>query len=88
MDAEQIIRELNKLPPDEQRKVLAVLTANINQTVTGEEERREQEVLERLLAKGVISEIAAPMTDAEDDACPPVEIGGEPLSEIIIRERR
>jgi len=32
--------------------------------------------------------IAAPMTDAEDDACPPVEIGGEPLSEMIIRERR
>jgi len=40
------------------------------------------------LEKGLISEIVKPMTDEEDDEFPPVEIEGEPLSKMIIRERR
>jgi len=45
-------------------------------------------VLNRLLEKGLISKIVKPMSDEEDDEFPPIEIEGEPLSKIIIRERR
>ncbi len=75
MDAQHIIEEARKLPVDEQRNLVEALTVSINQTNVSEEERHEREVLEMLSAKGVISEIVAPMTDAEDDEFPPIEIG-------------
>jgi hypothetical protein len=86
MDTQQIIVEASKLPVDEQRKLVETLNANINKTNLSEEERREQEVLETLLAKGVISRIPPRWNDDEDFE--PEEIEGEPLSETIIRERR
>ncbi len=88
MDAQHIIEEARKLSLAEQRKLVEALTANISQPETGADDRREQEVLERLVAKGVISEIVAPMSDEEDGEYPPMEIAGEPLSEMIVRERR
>lgn len=45
-------------------------------------------LLKRLLEKGLITEIAGPMTDEEDDEFDAIEIGGEPLSQMILRERR
>lgn len=88
MDAAEIISEVTRLPLAEQKQVLEKIGENIKQIEVSEEERLEQLVLERLLAKGIISEIAAPMTDDEDDEVEPIEIEGEPLSEMIIRERR
>ncbi len=57
--------------------------------LTDEEiERRENEFEQYLLAKGIISKIPARNeTDADDDF-EPVKFEGEPLSEMIIRERR
>lgn len=86
MSLQEIISEIGKLPLSEQRQVLETLNENIKQAELSEEERLEQEVLKRLLAKGIISEIP-PRWD-EDDDFEPIEIGGEPLSEMIIRERR
>ena len=47
----------------------------------------EDEFLQLLLAKGLISNIPEGITDDEDDF-EPVEFEGEPVSEMIIRERR
>ena len=44
--------------------------------------------LRRLMKKGLLSEISDPMTDEEDDEYEAMEIEGEPLSEMILRERR
>ena len=86
---EQVIQTIQHLPAIEQKKVLNWLEENkpaIDKKLS--EEELERKVLERLLAKGLISEIVEPMTDEEDDEFEPIEIEGEPLSEMIIRERR
>lgn len=52
-------------------------------------EDREDEFERQLLAKGVISHIPSrDETDDEFDRFEPIEVGGEPLSETIVRERR
>jgi len=49
----------------------------------------EDEFERQLLAKGVISHIPTrDETDEEFDKFEPIEFGGEPLSETIVRERR
>jgi hypothetical protein len=48
----------------------------------------EAEVLQRMLASGLITQLPDPAEDIDDDADPPIVIQGEPLSETIIRERR
>jgi len=50
-------------------------------------ERREDEFEQYLLAQGIISSIPARDETDEDDLFSPVKFG-EPLSEMIIRERR
>ncbi len=86
---EQVIQTIKQLPAAEQQKVLEWLKEyqrTVNERTS--EEELERKVLENLLAKGLISEIVEPMTDEEDDEFEPIEIEGEPLSEMIIRERR
>ena len=52
-------------------------------------EAREDAFERKLLAEGFISSIPdRDETDEEYDAFEPIEIEGEPLSEMIIRERR
>ena len=52
-------------------------------------EAREDAFERKLLAEGFISSIPArDETDEEYDAFEPIEIEGEPLSEMIIREKR
>ncbi len=89
-DVERVIQTIQRLSASEQNKVLQWLEERkpiIKANVAGEE-NLEREVLEQLLAKGLLSEIVEPMTDDEDDEFEPIEIEGEPLSEMIIRERR
>jgi len=88
-NSEQVIETIRHFPVFEQRKILDWLEEykpTIDEKAS--EEEIERKVLERLLAKGLISEIVEPMTDEEDDEFEPIEIEGEPLSEMIIRERR
>lgn len=88
-NSEQVIETIQRLPAIERKKVLEWLEENkpaIDEKIS--EEELERKVLERLLAKGIISEIVEPMTDEEDDEFKPVKIEGEPLSEMMIRERR
>jgi arsenate reductase-like glutaredoxin family protein len=88
-NSEQVIETIQRLPASEQKKVLGWLEEHkteIDEKLS--EEELEQKVLKNLLAKGIISEIVEPMTDEEDDEFEPIEIEGEPLSEMIVRERR
>jgi len=95
MTTTEILQEIQKMPINEKRRVLAKLNDEIAQTKTGgnlsddETERREREFEQEMLAKGHFSHIPLrKMTDAEFEDFEPLEIEGEPLSEQIIRERR
>ena|SRR5271166_3005182 len=46
------------------------------------------ELNQRLLASGLVTQLPDPAEDIDDDDDPPIVIRGEPLSETIIRERR
>ena len=51
-------------------------------------EAREEAFARKLLAEGFISNIPARGETDEEDDFEPIEFEGEPLSEMIIRERR
>ena len=94
MTPTEVLSEIQKLPLNDARQVANQLTNYLREKeqgyVTDEEmERREDEFERYLLAKGVASHIATrDETDEEFDAFEMIEVGGEPLSETIIRERR
>jgi len=87
-NVEEVKRIIQQLPAAEQKELLEWFEEHkpIDEKVS--EEDLEARVLNRLLEKGLISEIVKPMTDEEDDDFEPIEIEGEPLSKMIIRERR
>ena len=88
-NVEEVKRTIQQLPAAEQRELLEWFEEHkpiIDEEVS--EEELEAKVLNRLLEKGLISEIVKPMTDEEDDDFELIEIEGEPLSKMIIRERR
>lgn len=62
----------------------------IRQELSAEElEAREDEFERKLLAEGFITSIPPrDESDEEFDSFEPIEVEGEPLSEMIIRERR
>ena len=86
---EHIIREIQQLPAAEQERIYEWLEENKSVTPTTDVNRPENEaILRHLLSDGLIEEIAAQMSDSEDAAYELMDVGGEPLSEAIIRERR
>ena len=93
MTPTEVLSEIQKLPLSDVRQVANQLTNYLRekeQTVlTAEEtERREDEFEQYLLAKGIISQIPTRNETDLDDDFEPIEFEGEPLSEMIIRERR
>lgn len=94
MTPTEVLSEIQKLPLGDARRVsdeLADYLRKEEQTALSAEEleRREDEFECYLLAKGVISHIPPrDETDEEFDDFEPIEFEGEPLSEMIIRERR
>ena len=85
---EEVKRTIQQLPAAEQRELLEWFEEHkpiIDEEVS--EEELEAKVLNRLLEKGIISEIP-PRWDDDDEDFEPIEIEGEPLSKMIIRERR
>ena len=87
MSTQELLAEIQKLPPAEQRRLLEVLKQD---SMTKSELRpiTEDEVEEILLAKGIISEIPPRVPDDEEETFEPIEVPGKPLSETIIEERR
>ena len=93
MTPTEVINEIQKLPLSDARQVVNQLTNYLRQqeqaNLTEEEtERREDEFEQYLLVKGIISQIPTRDETDEDDDFEPIEFEGEPLSEMIIRERR
>lgn len=85
MTPQEILTEIHKLPPAQKKLVIDSLADQ----ESAKPQITEEEFLQMLLAEGVISEIPnfEDYTD-EDDDFEPIEVEGEPLSEIIIKERR
>ena len=82
MTPQEIIKEIQNLPPTQRKKVIDSVSMDVEQ----EENISEAEVAEYFLAKGVISEIPEKWNEA-DEEFEPIEIKGKPLSETIIEDR-
>lgn len=89
MSAQELLAEIQKLPPEEQRRLLEALSRSLAQPSESRQPISEDEVQRILFEKGIIGNIPDPTqyTD-EDDDFEPIEIKGKPLSETIIEERR
>lgn len=84
MTPQEIISAYQKLPPAQKQEIYNSVADDLQKPKMTEEE------FERMLhAEGIIGNIPnrADYTD-EDDDFDPIEVEGEPLSEMIIRERR
>jgi hypothetical protein len=83
---DRIVEEVRALTPDEQRTLREML----DKLLAADAPRMtEEEIEQRLLAKGIISRIPPRIRDADFYANrKPIEVKGKPLSEIIIEERR
>jgi len=86
-NVEDVKRTIQQLPAAEQKELLEWFEEHRPTDERVSEADLEARVLNRLLEKGLITEIVKPMTDEEDDEFEPIEIEGEPLSKMIIRER-
>ncbi len=94
MTPTEVLNEIQKMPPAEQRKVVEELTDYLRGQENGvlsekELERREREFEQKMYEEGFFANVATRNeTDEEFDEFELLEIEGEPLSETIIRERR
>lgn len=85
-----ILAKLRSLPPD---KIAAVEDfidfLRQQKTEPINEVELERKLQQRLLEKGLLSEIKPPITDFSPyHNRQPIEVKGKPISEIIIEERR
>lgn len=83
MTPQEIINEIQKLPPAQRKEVLDNIASDLpeNGGIS------EAETAERLLANGVIREIPEQWNKPDEDF-EPIDIQGKPLSETIIEGRR
>jgi hypothetical protein len=80
---DQVIREAKALPPGLQRQ----LRDKLNEWL--EKNENESELDRLLMEAGLLSTIPSPVTDLTPwQNRQPVEVGGQPLSETIIEDRR
>jgi hypothetical protein len=89
MSAQELLAEIHKLPPEEQRRLRHALASEAGQGSEPQQPVSEDEIEKILFAKGIIGEIPSlsDYTD-EDEDFEPIEVAGKPLSETIIEERR
>ena len=85
MSPQEIIGNVQALPVEAQRQILAALQQNLSQYNFAP--ISEDEIEQALLAKGLISFVPERLPDDDDEAYLPVEVDGQPLSETIIEER-
>lgn len=82
MTAQEILNEIHKLPPTEQKEVFDSLSENLH--TIGIDELRLQKAL---FGSGLLREFK-PARSQEPTDFTPIKINGKPLSETIIEERR
>jgi len=86
-DTNQLLKEIDKLAPDDLRKLQTAVTKRLEALES--EVERERQFDEELLRRGVISSIPDRSKSTPLDQRPaPIRVKGPPLSEIIIQERR
>lgn len=83
MTPQEIIKEIQNLPPTQKREFLD----NISKTFQQETSANEEKVEQLLFEQGIIGE-PSNLDEYDEDDFEPIEIEGEPLSETIIKERR
>lgn len=83
---DRIIEEVRHLPLDEQRQLRERLNTIVSSSPT--EDDLEDALERELAAEGIITIPNPSAADDADDDFEPIEVMGEPLSEMIIRERR
>jgi hypothetical protein len=82
MTPQEIINEIQKLPPQDRQEIKdSIEAANAESTPP----MSEEEFLRMMYAKGIIGNI--PDLSKDDDDWVPIEIKGKPTSEIIIEDR-
>jgi hypothetical protein len=85
---EQIVREVQTLSAEDLRRVREEVES-ILETKENRRESIEAEFLKELESEGFIGKIPPPITDfSRYHNFQPVTVTGEPVSEMIIRERR
>jgi len=85
---DKIIEEVRALTPEEQRQLVEQLNAIIP---SSSEDEREATFKQELAAKGIISlpdPASRKEAEAEFDDYEPITVEGQPLSEMIVEERR
>lgn len=90
MSTQELFAEIRKLPLAEQRRLLEALARNVGEQMPPPRESISEDEVQRVLfEQGIIGNIPDPAdyTD-EDDDFEPIEVEGQPLSEMIIEERR
>lgn len=91
-EVERLIEEIRALPREDREALLAAVTDDsspeLNRPLT-EDEAADEAYQKQLLAAGLIREIRLRRRDQRAfEQFTPVEIGGAPLSQTIIEERR
>jgi len=83
---DRIIEETKSLTPAEQRQ----LRDELNRIVTAPTEPELEDQFERqLVERGLLSAVPPPITDFSPyENYKPIEVSGQPVSEMIIEERR
>ena len=84
MTPQEIIKEIQNLPPTQRKEVIDSVSINVKREKYISEE--EAEML--LYKRGIIGKPSDLDEYDDDEDFEPIEIQGEPLSETIIRERR
>ncbi len=82
---EKIIEEVRVLPPEELRQVRKVVDSLLSESA--KPKMTEEEFAHYLAAKGIIS-LPEESAEDDDDDWEPIEVTGQPLSEMIIEDRR
>ena len=88
VSAQEILAQIQKLPPEERQLLLKALALEILLLSESLHLNPEEEVERILVAEGIVSEIPARLPDDEEETYEPIEVPGNSLSQTIIEERR
>lgn len=83
---DKVIEEVKQLTLDELQQVRATVDSLLAETP--KPQMTEAEFARYLAAKGVISLPEQFVEDDDDEDWEPIDVGGQPLSEMIIEDRR
>lgn len=88
MTLTEVLSAVQKMPLDEKRQLLLVLSEELNQVEQMKLGAKENQFVNGLRQKGMVTEMPLRLPDDESrQNFKRIEVKGEPLSETIIKER-